>query len=251
MPCQQRFHVEQLFPTSVRNPYSSALWSNCFRPQVGHIHAGCSKEVTVTFCSSEPVTLGSQLIKCKICQVEFQQPLDQVVDWDDRKRTVQWLDSPQQTRATPEPHVKNKVGPLSAVWKVLRKLAHKPVWLDAVVHFCTHAGCQYGPRAQLHGGGGNPVGPGAVHQSSLWLCAVQLQHRGHSLQRYHALPKQTLPVSHTVHLAGCKIDLQMRCPMDDKNWVKNVQSHHQVVKLMSPGCYSRHTQSGDTVKEAE
>lgn len=103
---------------------------------MGHIHAGCSKEVTVTFCSSEPVTLGSQLIKCKICQVEFQQPLDQVVDWDDKKRTVQWLDSTEQTPATPEPHVKNKVGSLSAVWKVLRKLAPQLLWRDSVVHFC-------------------------------------------------------------------------------------------------------------------
>lgn len=98
---------------------------------MGHIHAGCSKEVTVTFCSKDAVTLGSQLVKCKICQVEFQQPLDQVVDWDDRKRTVQWLDSPPLTAATPEPQAKNKVVVVVVVVvvraNVLRRHARKLV----------------------------------------------------------------------------------------------------------------------------
>lgn len=84
--------------------------------------------MTVTFCSSEPATLGSRLIKCKICQVEFQQPLDQVVDWDDKKRTVQWLDATEQTRLTPEPHAKNKVESfrLSCVESVKRARAQTP-----------------------------------------------------------------------------------------------------------------------------
>ncbi|XP_073328914.1 hydrocephalus-inducing protein homolog [Pagrus major] len=79
----------------------------CFSPQVGHLHAGCSKEVTVTFCSNQPVTLTSQPMRCKVCQVEFQQPLEQVADWDDRQRTVQWLSSPKED--SPQQHVKNKV----------------------------------------------------------------------------------------------------------------------------------------------
>ncbi|XP_053175951.1 hydrocephalus-inducing protein homolog [Scomber japonicus] len=78
-----------------------------FSPQVGHLHAGCSKEVTVNFCSSQPVTLTSQPMKCKVCQIEFQQPLEQVADWDDRQRTVQWLSSSKQASGT-QP-VKNKV----------------------------------------------------------------------------------------------------------------------------------------------
>lgn len=81
--------------------------------------------MTVTFCSKESVTLSSHLIKCKICQVEFQQPLDQVVDWDDRKRTVQWLDSLGVTSVTPEPHGKNKVELLSAVHSVENTCTHK------------------------------------------------------------------------------------------------------------------------------
>ncbi|KAM9854716.1 hydrocephalus-inducing protein homolog [Aulostomus maculatus] len=67
-----------------------------FSPQVGHLHAGCSKEVTLTFLSSQPVTLTWQSIRCKVWQVEFQQPLEQVVDWDDQQRTVQWLSASNQ-----------------------------------------------------------------------------------------------------------------------------------------------------------
>nr|XP_029134421.1 hydrocephalus-inducing protein homolog [Labrus bergylta] len=78
-----------------------------FSPQVGHLHAGCSKEVTVTFSSNQPVTLTSQPMKCKLCQIEFQQPLEQVADWDDRQRTVKWLNSTRQE--TPQQPVKNKV----------------------------------------------------------------------------------------------------------------------------------------------
>ncbi|XP_054864966.1 hydrocephalus-inducing protein homolog [Amphiprion ocellaris] len=80
-----------------------------FSPQVGHLHAGCSKEVTVTFRSSQPLTLSRESARCKICQVEFQQPLEQVADWDDRKRTVQWLSSSKQTLDGSQQPAKNKV----------------------------------------------------------------------------------------------------------------------------------------------
>ncbi|XP_049928998.1 hydrocephalus-inducing protein homolog isoform X2 [Epinephelus moara] len=80
-----------------------------FSPQVGHLHAGCSKEVNVTFCSNQPVTLKSQLMTCRVSQVEFQQPLEQVADWDDRQRTVQWLSSSKQSLGAPQQPGKNKV----------------------------------------------------------------------------------------------------------------------------------------------
>ncbi|XP_030281249.1 hydrocephalus-inducing protein homolog isoform X1 [Sparus aurata] len=79
----------------------------CFSPQVGHLHAGCSKEVTVTFCSGQPVTLSNEPMRCMVCQVEFQQPLEQVADWDDRQRTVQWLRSSKED--SPQQHEKDKV----------------------------------------------------------------------------------------------------------------------------------------------
>ncbi|CAG6023165.1 unnamed protein product [Menidia menidia] len=74
-----------------------------FSPQVGHLHAGCSKEVSVIFCSSQPVTLKSKSKKCKFCRVEFQQPLEQVADWDDRQRTVQWQSPSKVVQTDPEP----------------------------------------------------------------------------------------------------------------------------------------------------
>ncbi|KAG7468631.1 hypothetical protein MATL_G00145140 [Megalops atlanticus] len=78
-----------------------------FSPRVGHLHAGCAKEVTVTFHAEQPVTLDAQPIRCKLCQVLFPQPVDQVPDWDDRLRTVKWVDAGKQD-STPGP-AKRKV----------------------------------------------------------------------------------------------------------------------------------------------
>ncbi|XP_035521672.1 hydrocephalus-inducing protein homolog [Morone saxatilis] len=80
-----------------------------FSPQVGHLHAGCSKEVTVNFCSNQPMTLTRVPMICKVCQVEFQQPLEQVADWDDRQRTVQWLSLSTQASGAPQQPGNNKV----------------------------------------------------------------------------------------------------------------------------------------------
>lgn len=63
-----------------------------FSPQIGHLHARCTKEVTVSFSSEQPIVLTAQVMKCKLCQITFQQPVDQVPDWDDRHRTVKWVD---------------------------------------------------------------------------------------------------------------------------------------------------------------
>ncbi|XP_041964608.1 hydrocephalus-inducing protein homolog isoform X2 [Alosa sapidissima] len=65
----------------------------CFSPRLGHLHAGCAKDVTVTFCSKQPIALSAQLQKCRLCRIVFQQPVDQVADWDDRQRTVKWVDT--------------------------------------------------------------------------------------------------------------------------------------------------------------
>ena len=64
-----------------------------FSPCVGHLHAGCSKDVTVTLCSQQPLQLSRALVRCSLSRVEFQQPVEQVADWDDRRRTVHWLDA--------------------------------------------------------------------------------------------------------------------------------------------------------------
>ncbi|XP_029009061.1 hydrocephalus-inducing protein homolog isoform X2 [Betta splendens] len=81
----------------------------CFSPQVGHLHAGCSKVVTVTFNSNQPITLNRQPMKCKVIQVEFQEPLEEVCDWDDRQQTVQWLSASQKALVTPPLHGGSRV----------------------------------------------------------------------------------------------------------------------------------------------
>ncbi|XP_008409888.1 hydrocephalus-inducing protein homolog isoform X2 [Poecilia reticulata] len=86
-----------------------------FSPEVGHLHAMCSKEVTVTFWSRQPLTLKQQMT-CKISEVEFKQPIEEVADWDDRHRTATWqsasdrvlkesrqLDSKKVIETNPEP----------------------------------------------------------------------------------------------------------------------------------------------------
>ncbi|XP_030613884.1 hydrocephalus-inducing protein homolog isoform X2 [Archocentrus centrarchus] len=86
-----------------RGPYAS------FSPQVGHLHVGCSKEVIVTFSSSEPVTLTRLPVRCKVCQVKFQQPVEEVADWDDRHKMIRWLDSSKNDSEASKQAVKDKV----------------------------------------------------------------------------------------------------------------------------------------------
>lgn len=74
---------------------------------MGHLHAGCSKEVTITFCSSEPVTLRNQRMRCKVTEVVFEQPVEEVADWDDRQRKC--LSSSVQSLESPEQQVSDKV----------------------------------------------------------------------------------------------------------------------------------------------
>ncbi|KAG7333195.1 hypothetical protein KOW79_003330 [Hemibagrus wyckioides] len=78
-----------------------------FSPQIGHLHARCTKEVTVSFSSEQPIVLTAQVMKCKLCQITFQQPVDQVPDWDDRHRTVKWVDA--EKPLSPQRPAKKKV----------------------------------------------------------------------------------------------------------------------------------------------
>ncbi|XP_015258081.1 PREDICTED: hydrocephalus-inducing protein homolog [Cyprinodon variegatus] len=72
-----------------------------FSPQIGHLHSVCSKDVTVTFSSSQPLTL-KQPIRCKICQVEFKEPIEEVADWDDRHRALKRQNSGSDESQKPE-----------------------------------------------------------------------------------------------------------------------------------------------------
>ncbi|XP_068943597.1 hydrocephalus-inducing protein homolog [Petaurus breviceps papuanus] len=63
-----------------------------FSPQIGHLHAGCAKDITVTLKSRSALILKKTLVKCKLSRIVFQQPVDQVPDWDNHMRTVKWVD---------------------------------------------------------------------------------------------------------------------------------------------------------------
>ncbi|XP_042636791.1 hydrocephalus-inducing protein homolog [Orycteropus afer afer] len=63
-----------------------------FSPQLGHLHPGCAKDIVVTLKSDLPITLKKMGVKCKLSRIAFQLPTDQVPDWDDRMRTVKWVD---------------------------------------------------------------------------------------------------------------------------------------------------------------
>ncbi|XP_046359897.2 hydrocephalus-inducing protein homolog isoform X3 [Haliotis rufescens] len=70
-----------------------------FSPKTGHLHAGCSKDIAVTFKAETPKTLTEQQVMCKVSKITFEKPMDQVPDWDDRIRTVKWVENP----TTPSP----------------------------------------------------------------------------------------------------------------------------------------------------
>ncbi|NXA41620.1 HYDIN protein, partial [Eudromia elegans] len=63
-----------------------------FSPKVGHLHAGCAKDITMTLKSDVAVTFKMHPVKCQVAGIAFQLPADQVPDWDDRLHTVKWVD---------------------------------------------------------------------------------------------------------------------------------------------------------------
>ncbi|XP_057569314.1 hydrocephalus-inducing protein homolog [Hippopotamus amphibius kiboko] len=71
-----------------------------FSPQMGHLHPGCAKDIVVTMKSDVPINLRKMGIKCKLSKITFQLPADQVPDWDDRMRTVKWVDVLRNTPGT-------------------------------------------------------------------------------------------------------------------------------------------------------
>ena len=62
-----------------------------FSPRVGHLHAGCAKDITVTFKSLEPKQMKRELFNCVLTKINFEQPVNEVKDWDDRLSQVKWV----------------------------------------------------------------------------------------------------------------------------------------------------------------
>ncbi|XP_069724910.1 hydrocephalus-inducing protein homolog [Phaenicophaeus curvirostris] len=64
-----------------------------FSPKVGHLHAGCAKNITVTLKSDVAVTFNMHPVKCQVSRIAFQLPPEEVTDWDDRLHAVKWVDA--------------------------------------------------------------------------------------------------------------------------------------------------------------
>lgn len=80
-----------------------------FSPQMGHLHAGCSKDVSVTFRADTTVTLSEDVVPARVVKITFNKPMDQVSDWDDRIRTVKWVDvGPTLTQTADSSQIKSQ-----------------------------------------------------------------------------------------------------------------------------------------------
>ncbi|XP_068024510.1 hydrocephalus-inducing protein homolog [Melanerpes formicivorus] len=71
-----------------------------FSPQVGHLHAGCAKDIRVTLKSDIAATFRRYPVKCQVSRICFQLPAEQVPDWDDRLAAPQWVDAPRAPGAS-------------------------------------------------------------------------------------------------------------------------------------------------------
>ena len=60
-------------------------------PRVGHLRAGCVKDVTATIHVDKPLTLSEHELKCRVVRIVYDRPAADVVDWDDRLKTVKWI----------------------------------------------------------------------------------------------------------------------------------------------------------------
>ena len=64
-----------------------------FSPQAGHLHPTKAKDITVTFKTEEPKNFDKEIVPCAVKKITFSKPMNEVADWDDRVKTVKWVDS--------------------------------------------------------------------------------------------------------------------------------------------------------------
>lgn len=76
-----------------------------FSPQVGHLHPAASKNILVTFGSSDLVSFKEEIIQCLAYKIVFSKPLAEVPDWDDRIKVVKWVDAAPPPPPPPPPSV--------------------------------------------------------------------------------------------------------------------------------------------------
>ena len=69
---------------------------------------GCTKDIQVTFKSSKAVQLNREKILCSITKITFDRPVNEIPDWDDRMRSIKWVDSPTHASADGETQRTNR-----------------------------------------------------------------------------------------------------------------------------------------------
>lgn len=62
-----------------------------FSPRIGHLHAGCAKDIKITFKSNETKFLRKELFLCNLTKISFDRPTSEVKDWDDRITLIKWV----------------------------------------------------------------------------------------------------------------------------------------------------------------
>jgi len=68
-------------------------------PRVGHLQAGCCKDVTASLAVDKPLTLSERELKCRVVRIDYDRPQTDVGDWDDRLKTVKWITAATQSAA--------------------------------------------------------------------------------------------------------------------------------------------------------
>lgn len=60
-----------------------------------HFTSGCTKDIQVTFKTNKPIQLTKEKVLCSITKITFDRPVNEIPDWDDRMRSVKWIDVAQ------------------------------------------------------------------------------------------------------------------------------------------------------------
>ncbi len=68
-----------------------------FSPRIGHLHAGCAKDIKITFKSSDSKFMRKEMLNCVLSKISFDQPISEVKDWDDRITLIKWVNEVVQT----------------------------------------------------------------------------------------------------------------------------------------------------------
>ncbi|NWZ70955.1 HYDIN protein, partial [Acrocephalus arundinaceus] len=73
-PCRRTFTITNHTCTKVMRFEWEADAPFWFSPKVGHLHPGCTKDITVTLKSDVPATFSRHLVKCKVTKINFELP---------------------------------------------------------------------------------------------------------------------------------------------------------------------------------